>query len=197
MSLSARISLLAAAIAAEFNTIRTEMGDGGGASVATDDTAPTGSETLWYQPSTGILSLLVDGQWVISSKDGIDGLDGADGADGTMPDGSVTYAKLATALKSASSVTDGVWDFAASGIINAAISSNVTVTFPNLQQNTTLKVKIVVTNSATIAFPAYAEKLKGFTDPSGTDGTYLAWFDCWDDGSGTEKVYMSITQTEV
>jgi hypothetical protein len=199
MSLETKIKLLIDSIAAEFGLVRSEMGGGGGASVAVDDSIPTGDDTLWYQPSKGKFMIKVDGQWVVAAKDGIDGSngsDGSDGADGTMPDGSVTYAKLSTALKSIASKSTGAWDFSAQGIIEAAISSNATVTLSNLKQNMTLKVQIVITNSATITFPAYCKKLKGFIDPSGTNGTYYAYFDCWNDGSGTEKVLLSITQED-
>lgn len=172
-------------------------GGSGGASVAIDDNVPTGDETLWFQPTTGRFMIKVDSQWVIANRDGIDGVDGADGADGTMPDGSVTYAKLANTLKVRAINNTATWDFAAQGIIEANISINTTIVINNLQVNETLKIDIIITNSATLAFPAYCKKLPGFVDPSGTNGTYYAWFECRDDGSGTELVLMSIAQEEV
>ena len=54
----------------------TDGGGTGGASVAIDDTAPTGTETMWYQPSKGVFALLVDSQWVDVGRNGIDGDDG-------------------------------------------------------------------------------------------------------------------------
>lgn len=86
MSLTARITDLTNRFGAEIKQLRIEIaagGGGGGASVAVDDVAPTGDETLWYQPSKGVLSLLIDGQWVNVGRNGIDGEDGEPGADGT------------------------------------------------------------------------------------------------------------------
>lgn len=196
---------------------------GGGASVAIDDVAPAGTETLWYQPSTGTFSIKVDGQWVRASRDGLDGNDGlgwsgasynpatgvitffsdnglgfSTGDIRTVPaDGSVTYEKMADTLKQKSIDNDGAWDFSASGIIEAAISSHTTVTFSNFQLNKTLKIKLTVSNSATLVFPSYCKKLKGSIDPSGTNGIYYAYFDCWDSGLGTEEILMSVTQEDL
>lgn len=58
------------------------VASGGGASVAIDDTAPTGDESLWYQPSKGIFNILIDGQWVEATRKGLDGTDGTDGTNG-------------------------------------------------------------------------------------------------------------------
>lgn len=195
MSLVGNIILLAQRIAAEIKAVYSVM-----VAITIDDSVPTGMESLWFQPSKGKFMVKVDGQWVLTAKDGKDGkdgIDGVDGANGTMPDGSVTYAKFDTALKQRITDNDGAWDFSSAGIVDAAISSPTTVTLSNLQLNKTLKVRIVVTNSATISFPAYCKKAKGFIDPSGTDGTYYAYFDCWDSGSSTEEVLMSTTQEEV
>ena len=59
-----------------FQGFQGEDGSGGGASVAIDDAVPTGIDTLWYQPSKGIFNLLVDGQWINLSRNGLDGEDG-------------------------------------------------------------------------------------------------------------------------
>jgi hypothetical protein len=95
MSLSSRISDLATRIGDEIKQLRTEIGSGGGgASVAIDDTAPTGDETMWYQPSKGVFSLLIDGQWVDVGRNGVDGDNGSDGADGN--DGADATASVGT-----------------------------------------------------------------------------------------------------
>jgi len=120
VSLISRINSLATRIGTEFKSIRTEFisktnttsytpttdyhpatkkyvddnAGSGGASVAIDDTTPAGSETMWYQPTKGVFSLLIDSQWVSVGRNGADGADGADGTsvaiDDTAPTGSET-----------------------------------------------------------------------------------------------------------
>ena len=97
MSLSTRISQLATRIGDEIKQLRVEIAaaaGGGGASVAIDDSVPTGSETMWYQPTKGRFSLLIDGQWVDVGRNGLDGEDGADGSDGA--DGADATASVGT-----------------------------------------------------------------------------------------------------
>ncbi len=53
--------------------------DSGNISIAIDDDVPVGDETIWYQPTSGMLSILVDFQWVKVGTDGFDGIDGVDG----------------------------------------------------------------------------------------------------------------------
>jgi len=193
MSLESRLSLLIQRIATEINTLRTEIGSGSGASVIIDDILPTGTETLWYQPSKGILNLLIDGQWVDISRNGIDGMDGSDG---TMPDGSVSYVKMANDLVQRATDNDGAWNFSANAIVDAAISTNTTVSFTNLQQNKSFKVKVIITNSATFDLPAYCTELEGSADISGNDGIYFLYFDCWNDTVSSEEVLVSIVQAK-
>ena len=112
----------------------------------------------------------------------------------TPTDASVTYAKVGAELKQRSTDNDGAWDFSSSGIIEAAISNNTTVSFSNLQQNKTLRVRIVLTNSATITLPSYCTVLEGTAEASGNNCTWYFYFDCWNDSSGNEEVLVSITQ---
>jgi len=163
-----------------------------------DDSAPSGADgTLWFNPSLGNLLIKLDSTWVSASgkdgADGVDGVDGADGADASVTDASVTYAKVGTDLKSRVVDNDGAIDFSANGIVEMNVSTNTTVTFTNLQLNKTIKVKIIVTNSSTITFPAYCNDVTGI-DPSGTNGTYYAYFDCWNATVSSEDVVQSIIQ---
>jgi hypothetical protein len=140
MSLSVKIEELAARIATEINALRDEIaagGGGGGASVAIDDVAPTGTETMWYQPSTGTFSILIDAQWVDVGKNGLDGEDGTDGADATAYSGTGTvlsltnsggyYYNMASASSATTFTTTGttVGAFACT-LINAATEPVVT-----------------------------------------------------------------------
>ena len=113
----------------------------------------------------------------------------------TPSDTSVTYAKVGTDLKGRATDNDGAWDFNANGIIDAAFSSGATtVSFSNLKQNKVLKVKLVITNSATFTLPSYCTVLDGSVAASGTDGTYYLYFDCWKDTSESEEVLVTITK---
>jgi len=113
----------------------------------------------------------------------------------TPTDSSVSYAKVATDLTGRVTGNTGAWNFNAAGIIDAAFSSGATtVLFSNLKQNKVLKVKLVITNSATFTLPAYCTILDGSADASGTDGTYYLYFDCWEDASGSEEVLVTISK---
>jgi hypothetical protein len=107
---------------------------------------------------------------------------------------SVSYAKVAAALKQRSTDNDGAWDFSSFGIIDAAISTNTNVSFLNLQQNKTLRVKLLISADATITLPAYCTILEGSEEASGVNGTYYFYFDCWNDAVGNEEVLVSITK---
>jgi hypothetical protein len=112
----------------------------------------------------------------------------------TPTDTSVSYAKVASDLTDRATDNDGSWDFNANGIIDAAISSNTTVSFSNLKQNKVLKIKIVITNSAEITLPSYCTILEGSAEASGNNGTYFLYFDCWKDTSGSEEVLVTISK---
>jgi hypothetical protein len=195
-------------------------GSTGGAAIAIDDVVPVGTENLWYQPSKGTMSLKIGTAWVETSKNGMNGQNGLgwtgasynsgtgivtftsnDGLGfttgdlrGQLTDDSATYAKIGTDLKSRATNDTNSWDFSTNGILATAVSSNRTITFTNLRLNKTLKVKMVITNSATIAFPAYCNALSGWKNPSGVNGTYYMYFDCWSATGGSEQVLISSIQ---
>lgn len=110
----------------------------------------------------------------------------------TPTDNSVTYAKVAAALTGRTTYTSGSIDFSTNGILDAAFSSNKgTLSFTNLQANKVLKMKLVITNSATFSFPAGFTILDGSVAASGTNGTYFLYFDCW---STAPEVLVTITK---
>lgn len=156
----------------------------GGALV--DDVDPGGDTgTLWYNPAKGEMNLRLDSNWVL--------VGGGIGTDGAVSDGAVTYDKIADTLITDIVDNDGTWDFSSAGLINAAISINTTVTFSNLQQNKTLKVKLTISNSSTITWPSYCSIVTD-NDPSGVDGTYYMYFDCWENTVSSELVIVSIVE---
>ena len=113
----------------------------------------------------------------------------------TPTDASVTYAKVADDLVGRATDNDGAWDFSTKGIIDAAFSSGSTsVSFPNLQANKVLKVKLVITNSATFTLPSSCTLLDGSAEASGNNGIYYIYFDCWNASSGSEEILVSITK---
>ena len=170
----------------------TAGGGGGGSSTIIDDSVPTVVDGgTWYQPASGSFSVGITGSWVTVGRDGANGLDGAPG---TVTTGSVSYITIASDLVSRITTSSGAWDFSQAGIIDATISSNTSASFSNLQLNKTLKVKIMVSGSAALSFPSYCKPTVGSVNPSGTNGTYYAYFDCWNATSGSEIVLQSIVQ---
>ncbi len=144
MSLTTRISELATRIGAEIKQLRTEIGSGGGgASVAIDDSVPTGDETMWYQPSQGRLAILVDGQWVDVGRNGLDGEDGAPGVDGEDGEGGGTNFIQATGNTSSANIAnievDLVWN--TPEFTDSVLSISATA----ITINTTGKYKFTVT----------------------------------------------------
>lgn len=112
-------------------------------------------------------------------------------------DSSVTYAKIDETLTQRATDNDGAWDFSANGIVDAAFSSGATtVSFTNLQLNKVLKVKLVITNSATFTLPAYCIVQDGSAAASGTNGTYYLYFDCWNATTSSEEVLVTITNAQ-
>ncbi len=110
----------------------------------------------------------------------------------TPTDSSVTYAKVASSLTGRATYTSGSIDFSTNGILDAAFSSNKgTLSFSNLQANKVLKMKLVITNSATFSLPAGFTLLDGSVAASGTNGTYFLYFDCW---STSPEVLVTITK---
>ena len=78
MSLSSNVNDLAARIATEFNTLRSE----GSTPVTIADAAPSGDSTpLWYNSSNGILYIKYDGFWVEATP-AIEGPTGPQGETG-------------------------------------------------------------------------------------------------------------------
>ena len=164
-------------------------GGGGGSSTIIDDSVPIViNGGTWYQPASGSFSVGITGSWVTVGRDG------ANGAPGTVTTGSVSYVTIASDLVSRITTSSGAWDFSQAGIIDATISSNTSASFSNLQLNKTLKVKIMVSGSAALSFPSYCKPTVGSVNPSGTNGTYYAYFDCWNATSGSEIVLQSIVQ---
>lgn len=109
----------------------------------------------------------------------------------TPTDASVTYAKVANALKSRATDNDGSWDFSANAFIDAAFSSgSTTVALSNVQAGKCLKVKLVITNSATFTLPASCTVLDGSAEASGENGTYFLYFDAW----STTEILVSIAK---
>lgn len=106
----------------------------------------------------------------------------------TIANGVVDYAKVSSELAGQITDNDGVWDWSAAGLINAAISTNTTVTFSNLQIVKQLRIHLTLSAGATITWPAYVT-VQG--DELG-DGSFKLYADCWNSGSGTEDVFINI-----
>jgi len=107
----------------------------------------------------------------------------------TVADNVIDYGNVATTLKGAITDNDGAWDFAASGIVNATISTGITVSFTNLQVNKSLKVKLIVSTGGSIAWPASCVVLKG-SETIAAGSTYYIFLDCW----ASDLVLVSITK---
>lgn len=107
----------------------------------------------------------------------------------TPIDNSVTYAKIDDTLKNRITDNGATWDFD-NGIIDSSVDSNTTVSFSNVRQNKTLKVKVVITNSSTITLPSECIILDGSAEMSGNNGNYYVYFDAW---SSTE-ILVSIAK---
>lgn len=111
----------------------------------------------------------------------------------TIANNIIDYARIANNLKSSLSSNTGAYDFSANGIIVAALSTTTGVTFSNLQQNKTLKMKLTISGGATITFPAYCIKMAGSQTLG--DGTFYLYFDCWNATVGSELVIYSIMKS--
>jgi hypothetical protein len=194
-------------------TLKAAAGSGG---AIVDDSVPAGTPaqgSLWYNPSYGALMVYVDDAFVVATKDGKNGANGAPGISPTITFGttagtscegndtrlsntrtpsttSITYDKYAASLTSSITDNDGAYDFSAAGIIYTTLSTTTAVTFSNLQQNKTLKMKLVISGTPTITFPAYCKKLAG--SQTLTAGTFYLYFDCWESAGGSELVIYSI-----
>ena len=105
-----------------------------------------------------------------------------------VADNAISYALVSDSLKGGITDNDGAWDYSVAGVINAAISSNTTVTFSNLQLNKQLKIRLTLSSGATITWPAYVT-VQG---AELSDGTFKLYADCWGSGSGTEDVLINI-----
>lgn len=102
---------------------------------------------------------------------------------------SITYAKIDGTLTGRATDNDGVWDFSANAIIEAAFSAGTTaISFTNLEQNKVVTVELTITNSAAFTLPGYCVPLAGSVAASGVDGTYFMDFRCLNSASGSEKV---------
>ena len=108
----------------------------------------------------------------------------------TPNNSSVSYAKVANDLINRITDNDSTWDFNAAGIIDTAVSSNRTITLSNVKQNKTLKVKVVITNSASITLPSSCTILDGSADMSGNNGTYYVYLDAW----STSEILVTIAK---
>jgi len=108
----------------------------------------------------------------------------------TVADNVIDYGNVAATLKGAITDNDGAWDFAASGIVTATISSAITASFTNLQVNKSLKIKLIVSTGGSIAWPASCVVLKG-SETIAAGSTYYIFLDCW----ASDLVLVSITKT--
>jgi hypothetical protein len=103
---------------------------------------------------------------------------------------SVDYTKIAVGMTQSTSSNAGAYDFSTSGIYVVALAATTGVTFSNLQQNKTLKMKLTISAGATITFPTYCKKMAGSQTLG--DGTFYLYFDCWNSTGGSELVIYSI-----
>jgi hypothetical protein len=99
MTLSSNVNDLAARIATEFNTLRSEAGP---TPVTISDTAPTDSSAFWYNSTNGILYIKYDGFWVEATP-AVEGPTGPQGDAGAPGDPGVV------AQADAPSNTDVLW----------------------------------------------------------------------------------------
>jgi hypothetical protein len=107
---------------------------------------------------------------------------------------SIVYSNIASSLTGRSTDNDGAWDFSANGILDAAFTSNTTISFTNLQRNKMLVVKVVISNSSTVTLPGYVVTTEGSAEAGGNDGTYWFYFHCLESTGGSEEVLLTITK---
>jgi len=112
----------------------------------------------------------------------------------TPYDGTVSYAKAASTLTSRVTNNTGAWDLSAQGIVEATISTGVTVSLSNLQENKAITVKLTIASGGSLTLPSYCKLIDGSVDLSSSPeaGVYIIDFHCLIADSGSEFVRTSI-----
>lgn len=100
----------------------------------------------------------------------------------------VDYDNLDETLKQSVVENGDTWDFSGSGVIVAARSANVTLIFDNKTVNKYLAVKLTLSSSAVITWPAEAIILDGSATLE--DGIFYIYLHC----VATDEVTVSITK---
>lgn len=99
----------------------------------------------------------------------------------------IDYDNVSDDLKQEVTDNDGNFDMNGSGIINAAISTNTTFSFSNINPTRSIALEVVVTSSATITWNTTPKDIRG--DALSGDGTYLIHIFSW----GTTEGDLEIT----
>jgi len=112
----------------------------------------------------------------------------------TPYDGTVSYAKAASTLTSRVTNNTGAWDLSAQGIVEATISTAVTVALSNLQENKAITVLLTIASGGSLTMPSYCKLIDGSVDLSNSPdaGTYIIDFHCLIATEGSEFVRTSI-----
>jgi hypothetical protein len=109
----------------------------------------------------------------------------------TPTDTSVTYAKVATALKQKSTVTSSV-DLSANGIGAITLAANTAFTFTNFQLNRSYLL-VITSNGFTPSWAAGTRHVPVSGNESfGTTGVFYVNLTCIDSTSGSEKLLTMI-----
>jgi hypothetical protein len=109
----------------------------------------------------------------------------------TPTDASVTYAKVATALKQKNTVTSSV-DLSANGIGAITLSANTAFSFSGFQMNRSYLL-IITANGFTPSWAVGAKHVPvGGNEAFGTTGVFYVNFTCIDATSGSEKLLTMI-----
>lgn len=104
-----------------------------------------------------------------------------------VPANSVGYAEVAATLKQEITDNDGAFDWSAAGQINCSISGATTFSFSNISVNKNIKIKLVITSSATVTWNTTPLDIRG--DAISGDGTYLINLEAW----GTTESDIAVT----
>jgi len=116
---------------------------------------------------------------------------GPTGPTASLSDDSVTYAKIASDLKSKSTISSSEIDWSDSGVFTKTLSANTTFTFSNLQLNKV--ITLVLTGDYTITWPSYMDDdhFIGGDDYDGTVTNYIQ-IHCTNATSSSEEVWWTV-----
>ncbi|HNX11616.1 MAG TPA: hypothetical protein PKH68_01380 [Paludibacteraceae bacterium] len=144
-----------------------------------------------YQGAASTVQGPQGNQGAASTVQGPQGTQGYQGAAATLTDNSVTYAKIAAALKQKNAVTASV-DLSANGIGEITLSTNTAFSFSNFELNKTYLLKITA-NGYTPSWSAAAKHVPVEGNATfGTSGVFYVSLTCIDATAGSEKLLTLI-----